>query len=227
MRTNTEAQQYYESKYPKQTIFYTGRAVPVRTKPSLLRWGKTKKASIRYPVHEFILPDSFAVQVVAAPLRNVLSGLRHAEHVHDFAALQAQQFVTNRMTYVHDDAQTGYTDFWQFPTETLSLNTGDCEDGAHLMASVMLACGVPSWRVRVTCGMVEGGGHAYVTYCREYDNRWVILDWCYYQDPDVPVKDKPLLKEAVRYDLTKIWWSAAVDGAYGRNSMTFDRLPEN
>jgi hypothetical protein len=78
----------------------------------------------------------------------------------------------------------------------------------------LLCNAIPSeerWRVRVCAGYVQSaptapqGGHAYVTYCRESDGEWVILDWCYYEDSAIPVHKKPMAKDKVRYQ--DIWFS--------------------
>ena len=97
------------------------------------------------------------------------------------------------------------------PLLSNGLISHNCEDGAILMASLMLNAGITPWRVRVTAGSVQPsptakmGGHAYVTYCREHDNNWVILDWCYYADSRVPVQDKPYAKLVATYK--DIWFS--------------------
>ena len=67
-------------------------------------------------------------------------------------------------------------DNWQSPEETEMMKKGDCEDGAILIANMMLMSGVPYWRIRLNAGDVQGGGHAWVTYLRESDNQWIILD---------------------------------------------------
>jgi len=69
---------------------------------------------------------------------------------------------------------------WQFADETVERGLGDCEDGAILMYNIMVASGVPAWRVRLNAGDVQGGGHAYVTYLREKDSTWYVMDWCYW-----------------------------------------------
>lgn len=43
-------------------------------------------------------------------------------------------------------------DPWQFPDETLKLRSGDCEDRALLIASMLLASGISSFNVRVALG---------------------------------------------------------------------------
>lgn len=91
------------------------------------------------------------------------------------------------------------------------LITRQCEDGSILMASLMLNAEIPNWRVRVTAGLVESGikaelgGHAYVTYCREVDNQWVVLDWCYREDSMIAINGKPIIKNRPEYK--QVWFS--------------------
>lgn len=59
-------------------------------------------------------------------------------------------FVSEKFTYKLKPG-TG-NDPWQFPDETLSLESGDCEDLAFLIASLLLASGVSSFNVRVALG---------------------------------------------------------------------------
>ena len=92
----------------------------------------------------------------------------------DDLAIGSLKLVKKLIKYTKDDGE-----FWQFAFETLIRKKGDCEDGAILMANIMLKSGVPYWRIRLNAGSVLGGGHAYVTYLAE-DNEWYILDWCYW-----------------------------------------------
>ena len=46
----------------------------------------------------------------------------------------------------------------------------------------------------------ELGGHAYCIYLADRPEserklEWLILDWCYLQDPEVPIEEKPLARE--------------------------------
>src|SRR5436190_7220679 len=82
-------------------------------------------------------------------------------------------FVSEKFTYKLKPG-TG-NDPWQFPDETLSLGSGDCEDLAFLIASLLLASGVSSFNVRVAlgkCGIWRKGRrtdhpHAWVMYKTE------------------------------------------------------------
>jgi predicted transglutaminase-like cysteine proteinase len=108
---------------------------------------------------------------------------------HDEVALKSLQWVIQNITYTSDLAQFKNPEEWLFPAETLFLRKGDCEDGAILMANMMVKAGIPYWRIRLNAGDVWDGsgipmtggkiGHCWVTYLRESDNVWVILDWCY------------------------------------------------
>jgi len=96
---------------------------------------------------------------------------------YDEIATQALDWVAKNTTYTPD--KTG--EFWQFAFETYMRRKGDCEDGAILIANIMLMSGVPYWRIRLNAGNVKGGGHAWMTYLGE-DNEWYVLDWCYWYD---------------------------------------------
>ena len=98
----------------------------------------------------------------------------------------------------------------------------DCKDGAILIASLLINAGIPSWRVKVAGGGVlpdpgfapsdtELGGHAWCLYLADRADskrglEWVILDWCYAPDPDVPIEEKPLAKNGGQQDGYKETW---------------------
>lgn len=125
---------------------------------------------------------------------------------YDERALKCLNWVIDNITYVKDSSRKdGLSENWYFPTETLTEKIGDCEDGAVLLASLMICVGIPEERIRITCGNVVDPakkqifGHAYVRYFSERpkllkngwsvlaepritygNNEWVILDWCFY-----------------------------------------------
>lgn len=180
---------YWNDKHPKEPIIYAGRAI------------RGHSERINVDVRNMIWADDRILQ-------GLVTGLKGN---HDQKAHWCQNWVTGHISYVGDKKNAGIEECWQFPNETLITNKGDCEDGAILIASMMLNAGIPSWRVRVTAGLVkagkaaETGGHAYVTYCRESDNNWVVLDWCYLPDTALRVEEKPLLKDKKEYK--EIWFS--------------------
>ena len=62
-------------------------------------------------------------------------------------------------------------DPWQFSDETLKLRSGDCEDRALLIASLLLASGISSFNVRVALGKFRA---CFDTSYKEFDHSWVM-----------------------------------------------------
>ena len=131
----------------------------------------------------------------------------------DEIALNALKWINKNIKYVHDEPEYGIEEFWAYAYQTLVHKKGDCEDGAILLANIMLKSGIPYWRIRLNAGDVKGGGHAYVTYCRETDNQFVVLDWCYWYSSK-EIKDRPLHKDELNY--YGIWFSWNLMYAFGK-----------
>ena len=86
----------------------------------------------------------------------------------DYRANIIAAFVARKIKY---NGRRG-RDPWQFPDETLFLKSGDCEDRAFLIASLLLASGVSTFNVRVALGRMR----QYRTRARpqDYDHAWVM-----------------------------------------------------
>ena len=95
----------------------------------------------------------------------------------DEAALLAVQFAANYITHTSDVIVWGTTESWVCPRATLYYAQGDCEDGAFLIASLLLNIGVSSSKVKVAIGYYDDTGHAWAMYQRASDGIWVNLDW--------------------------------------------------
>jgi predicted transglutaminase-like cysteine proteinase len=95
----------------------------------------------------------------------------------DEAALLAVQFAANYITHTSDVIVWGTTESWVCPRATLYYAQGDCEDGAFLIASLLLNIGVSSAKVKVAIGYYDDTGHAWAMYQRASDDIWVNLDW--------------------------------------------------
>ena len=195
MATSTDLElsreEHYHSKYPVVNKDYAGRPLP-----------GTKDQRYFVDIRHFVWADDYFLAEMTESMSKDF----------DTLALEAQQHVVKKIRYVGDDT-LGCPEYWLFPQETICRGVGDCEDGAILMASLIMN-GLPAaerWRVRVAAGWVQAaptapkGGHAYVAYCRESDDQWVILDWCYLEDSRVAVKDKPLAKDKAEY--LDVWFS--------------------
>lgn len=183
---------YWDNKYPKQDIIYAGRAT--RINPT----------RIPIDVRRMVWNNDCI-------LKNIVKDSSLQKTTYDECAIACQRYVVRSLRYVGDKESEGIDEYWQFPNETAATGIGDCEDGAILMASLILNCGVPSWRVRIAAGLVQPsptaqtGGHAYVCYCREADNNWVILDWCYYEDSRIEINRKPISNSVKTYK--DVWFS--------------------
>jgi len=78
------------------------------------------------------------------------------------------------------DSTSGIGDRWTCALPTLERRYGDCEDGAILLQSLILAIGIDPGRVMTCFGTVAGdttAGHAWTIYRRESDEEWVPLEW--------------------------------------------------
>jgi len=110
----------------------------------------------------------------------------------------------------------------------------NCEDGAILIAALMINAGVPSFRVKVTAGSVLAdpnvapsedniGGHGYAIYLADRSDserglEWVILDWCYLPDPDTPIEKKPLAKNGGHDNAYKdVWFTFNDEYSWAQN----------
>jgi predicted transglutaminase-like cysteine proteinase len=199
--TNEELTTYWNNKRPKNTIAYTGRAIPKKD-PNIN--GAILKERVQIDV-KTMLTDNDAL------LQKVIETQNLKGSSHDETLWNIQKWVVQNIQYLGDNINNYTMEYWQFPFETLADKTGDCEDGALLIAALAINAGVPAYRIRVVAGMVQPaptapeGGHGYVSYLRESDNQWVILDWCYLQDSQIPISQKQLHKDNVFYK--QVWFS--------------------
>ena len=92
-------------------------------------------------------------------------------------------WVYSHIEYVPDDKSHGVEDYWQTPAETIALGTGDCEDFAILLVSLLRAYGAPDDQVYVAVGDdLNGLWHAYVVE-RCCNGIWRIMNAEYDRDP--------------------------------------------
>lgn len=122
----------------------------------------------------------------------------------DEKALNALKYVIKNVTYVADKTDYGYDEYWAMPYQTLKRKKGDCEDGAILLANIMVKSGIPYWKVRLSAGDVKGGGHCYVTYYSESKDMWVVLDWCYWPN-QLTIPERKNYKDEENY--YAVWFS--------------------
>lgn len=73
-----------------------------------------------------------------------------------------RDWVGTNIQYKSDREIHGENDYWQFPNETITLRTGDCEDFSILLCSLLRADGWSSDKVYVIVGEHNNQYHAWV-----------------------------------------------------------------
>jgi len=182
---------YYNNKYPTQPIYYAGR---------VLQGSNTRfKVDVR---DFFTLNDE--------TLHNIIKSLKMDTQTDNQKALNCLKWIIQNIPYKSDTVNYKQSEFWCMPYETLFKKSGDCEDLSILLANMLLVAGVPNWKVRITAGFVfepvskRQVGHAYVTFFDEENEKWVILDTCYY--PNIKkIIDREEYKKETMYQNT--WFS--------------------
>jgi transglutaminase-like putative cysteine protease len=110
----------------------------------------------------FIQPWDSQVQSIAAELSD---------------AEDCYYWVAQNIRYV-PDYSLGSDEVWLYPSQTISLGRGDCEDFAILLCSLIRAVGIPASEVRVVAGTIpsdgDNVGHAWVELW--YGGQWLPLE---------------------------------------------------
>lgn len=120
----------------------------------------------------------------------------------DFRANIIAEFVAKEIEYT----PTNGLDPWQFPEETLALKSGDCEDRALLIASLLLASGISSFNVRValgkfrtwTKGKQHDFDHVWVMY-KDEAGHWQVIEPAHTKKIQKQTKIKKDLPEQAEY----------------------------
>ena len=88
-----------------------------------------------------------------------------------------RDWVAINIYYMSDEEQWGIDDYWQTPEETLSLDTGDCEDFAILLCTLLRAYGIDAERVYVAIGVDDKGyGHAFLIEDWYIGGEWRVIE---------------------------------------------------
>lgn len=93
----------------------------------------------------------------------------------DFDAIR--DWVAVNIDYVSDEEQWGVEEYWQTPEETLSLQTGDCEDFAILLCTLLRAFGIDDEHIYIAIGVDNDGyGHAFLIEDWYLDGEWRAIE---------------------------------------------------
>ena len=118
----------------------------------------------------YITPDGLEVK---AAVNDILSGEWRWAY-NDFNALR--EWVSMHVSYQFDQDVHGVSEYWQLPAETLELGTGDCEDFAILLCTLLRAYGVPADQAYVAVGVSKDKTyHAYLVE-KWYKGIWRVIE---------------------------------------------------
>lgn len=182
---------YYNKKYPIVPIFYNGR-VQIGSNTQF-------KVDVR---DFFTLNDQI--------LNDIVKSLKLSTQTDNQKAVSCLRWVIENIPYKSDQENYKQGEFWCMPFETLNKRSADCEDLSILLANLMIIAGIPSWKIRLVAGYVFEpikkiqAGHVYITFFDEMNEKWVILDSCYY--PNLKrIEDREEYKKEKMYQ--EVWFS--------------------
>jgi hypothetical protein len=108
-----------------------------------------------------------------------------------------RDWVAANIEYKTDEEQWGADEYWQTPEETLYLRTGDCEDFAILLCTLLRAYGIGEEQIYVALGLDnEGYGHAFLIENWYLDGGWRAIE------PQVGTQTFPPGRRFKDYSLT-------------------------
>jgi len=154
--------------YDKECI--EKQCLEIKCESSRLRPSDHQCVDIRFDVKNFITPHS---QTVYSKL-DELTGGDYSEDSFGKNLVDIYYYVS-AIPYEYDISKWGKTDYWQLSDETIQTGTGDCEDHAILLTSMIESLlykstgQIPPETVYVITGQIDSnydgspdGGHAWV-----------------------------------------------------------------
>lgn len=130
----------------------------------------------------------------------------------DYRAFVVSSYVSENISY---QLKKG-TDPWQFPDETLHLKSGDCEDRAFLIASLMIGAGISPYNIRIALGKInifpkssQNRADHKKSVNKEYDHMWVMYKneagkWTLIEPLKLTSSEKKLSKQSEHEKQLKI-----------------------
>jgi predicted transglutaminase-like cysteine proteinase len=101
----------------------------------------------------FVTPDD---PMVLATLANITTN----DLIPDW--VEIRDWVSKNIEYTLDSEVYGTEEYWQYPSETLTLRTGDCEDFSILLCSLLRANGWDENEAFVVIGVKDSQYHGWV-----------------------------------------------------------------
>ena len=125
---------------------------------------------------DFIMLDSSSVVECLQDINPPYEGDPADQSTQDgFDAIR--DWVAANIEYKTDEEQWGVDEYWQTPGETLSLCSGDCEDFAILLCTLLRAYGISEEQIYVAVGVGNDGyGHAFLIENWYLDGEWRAIE---------------------------------------------------
>ena len=149
------------------------------------------KKKYRVDIREFLTSEHNAVMKQAIEsIRDSLPGdekaffSSHERGSFDFRLRKVTSYISKNVKY---EPGTRNMDEWMFPEETLAKESGDCEDRAFLLASMLISSGISPYMVRVALGKIyrqsvkKSFDHIWVMYKNE-SGLWMLIEPQLYSD---------------------------------------------
>lgn len=155
--------------------------------PIILAWRKVPETDKRFDmdIRGFISSkDNSVIRRVVSEIAGGLPEdkralfLSRGPHSFDLRMRAVTAYISKNISY---EPRQRRFDHWMFPEETLKKRSGDCEDRAFLLASLLLASGVSSYMVRVALGKIynqktkHSHDHVWVMYKNE-SGVWMLIE---------------------------------------------------
>lgn len=192
----SEQEKFWNNKYPKANIEYTGRT-----------WGTTKEP-IPIDVRLLVTPKDYHIHDILKA-----NDLYIKNNDFETGIPKIYNFIRNiYYKYTYDDQNYGIGEFWEFAFEMLSkMSKGyDCDSWADFQSSFYIAAGVPSWKVRVVVGNCRLGGHSTVYVHSDKDNKFHHLNSTYGNSQYKNISEYPKTEDAFTTDdlgIRSVWLS--------------------
>jgi len=146
------------------------------------RKGVIGSANIPVSVINFIQPDDMEV-------RKLVQGFSDQYSDVEERSVAVYKMIGKSFDYMFDSQIANSAEFWMFPYELIDLikkkKGGDCDDWANLIASCIIAAGMPEYRVRVAVGFCQFGYHSTVYVYSRSDKKWHHLNSTYGNDENM------------------------------------------
>jgi len=182
-----EAYEYYENKstlrkaysYVMDRRYRKAVQVAPWLKPQVTNASKEMKALSKSIIKNGRTDDAKMIAILKWVKYNIRYSGDHKRYTVNEVWSTAEEVLTKWWARKSKDKLVLKHEGWTKPSGKSYFRSDDCESGACVIYVLARLAGVPSYKLRLMCGSVEGGGHCWVQY-RPQPHWSVYIDWCYW-----------------------------------------------